>query len=148
MIAGVSALVEVAAAASVVGAGVSAYSSIQQGQATAKADKQKALAESINATQQQINMRQKMLAAMASQNAGSLGAVGTGGPTSFGANTLRQINQGTNDLMVNSANASSQVSLLDNAASNATSAGTLGAVSAGVGAAGNANVDAVAGKLL
>ncbi|HEX4268432.1 MAG TPA: hypothetical protein VHY36_11130 [Steroidobacteraceae bacterium] len=117
----------VAAAGTVASAGVAAYSSIQQGQATANADKQKATAETLKETQNQINMRQNLLKALASQNAGTLGAVATGAATGFGANVTRQLNQGTNDLMVSKANASSQVSLLDNAASDATAAGAEGA---------------------
>ena len=127
---GVATILEyVAAGATVAAAGVSAYSSYEQGQATAAADKQKARTEALNATQQQINMRQKMLAALGSQAAGSLGAVGTGGATSFGASTMRQINQGQNDLMVNNVNSSSQISLLDQAAGNAAAAGEMGAAS-------------------
>ena len=109
-------------------AGVAAYSSHEQGVATANADKQKARVEADKETQNQINMRQRMLSALASQNAGTLGAVGTGRGSSFGANALRQITQNQNDLMVSQANSSAQVSLLDQGAANATAAGNLGAV--------------------
>jgi hypothetical protein len=110
-------------------AGVAAYSSHEQGVAASNADKQKARVEALNETQKQINMRQKMLQALATQDAGTLGAVGTGRGTSFGANATRQINQSENDLAVSSANESAQVSLLDEAAANATAVGNLGAVS-------------------
>lgn len=117
-----------AAAATVAAAGVEAYSSIQQGNAAANVAKQKARQEQITETQKQIDMRRNMLRALASQNAGTLGAVGTGGATSFGANARRQITQGQNDLLVSKANQSAQVSLLDQSAANDRAAGTLGAV--------------------
>lgn len=117
----------IAAAGTAVSAGVAAYSAHEQGVATKNADAQKARVEQLNATQQQIQMRQKMLTALASQNAGSLGAVGTGGATSFGANAKRQISQAQNDLAVSSANSSAQVSLLDQAGANAEAAGNIGA---------------------
>lgn len=117
----------ISAVGTAVSAGVAAYSSHEQGVATANADKQKARVEQLNETQKQINMRQKMLAALASQNAGTLGSVGTGANSGFGANAMRQITQNQNDLAVSSANESAQVSLLDQAASNATAAGNIGA---------------------
>lgn len=108
-------------------AGVAAYSSHEQGVAAANADKQKARVEQLNETQKQIGMRQKMLAALATQNAGTLGAVGTGAGTGFGANAMRQIKENQNDLAVSNANESAQVSLLDQAAANSEAAGNLGA---------------------
>lgn len=128
----------IAAGASVVGAGAAAYESHEQGVAAANADKQKARVEAMNETQKQINMRQNMLRALAAQNAGTLGAVGTGRGSSFGANATRQINQAQNDIMVSQANSSAQVSLLDQAGANARAAGNIGAVSdvlSGVGKA-------------
>lgn len=118
----------IAAAGTAVTAGVSAYESREAGIATQRMDRQKANAEALSAKQQQINMRQKMLAALASQNAGTLGAIGTGQGTSFGANALRQITQGQNDLAVSNANESSQVSLLDAAGANAAAASTISGV--------------------
>lgn len=117
----------IAAAGTAVGSGVAAVSAHEQGIATADSDKRKANAEALQAKQQQINMRQRMLAGLASQNAGTLGAIGTGGASSFGAATMRQLTEGQNDLLVNSANSSSQISLLDQGASNAEATGTLGA---------------------
>lgn len=115
----------IAAGASAIGAGVTAYESHQQGVAASNQAKQKARVEADKATSDQITMRQNMLRAMATQNAGTLGAIGTGG--SFGANVGRQISQNQNDLAVNAANASAQKSLLDQQAGNAESAGNIGA---------------------
>ena len=119
--------ISVSAAATLLAAGVSAYSSHEQGVQVANADKARARQAGLQATQQQINMRQNMLRALASQNAGTLGAIGTGAASSFGANARRQINQEQNDLAVSNANASAQVSLLDTAAGNAAGAGNIGA---------------------
>jgi hypothetical protein len=126
----------IAAGASAITAGVGAYESYQQGQAASNQAKQKARVEADNATQQQITQRQNMLRALASQNAGSLGAVGTGQGSSFAANTNRQISQQQNDLMVSQANSSAQVSLLDQQAANAQAAGTAGAIGGGINALG------------
>lgn len=114
----------IAAGAAVVGAGVSAYESHEQGVATSNADKRKARVEAENATQKQIGMRQNMLRALATQSASA--AVGGGGINK--ANALRQINQGSDDLLVNQSNSSAQTSLLDQAASNAMATGNLGAL--------------------
>ena len=116
-----------AAAVGLIGSGVSAYGQHMAGVATSNMDKQKARVEAISAGQKQIDMRQKMLSSLASQNAGSLGA----GVNKAGA--MRQITQNQNDLMANQANESAQVSLLDQGASNATAAGNLGAAGAGLG---------------
>lgn len=115
----------IAAAGTAASAGVAAYSAHQQGVAASNADKQKARAAAEQATQQQINMRQKMLASLASQNA----QAGAGGVGVNKAGALRQITQAQNDLMVSKAGASSQVSLLDNAAAASRQAGDLGAAS-------------------
>ena len=132
-----SSMLEASAAATVVSAGMAAYSSIQQGKAQANVAKQKARQEQLDETQKQITMRQNMLRALASQNAGTLGAVGTGGASSFGANTRRQLTQGQNDLLVSKAGESAQISLLDQSAANDTAAANLGAASDLVGAAGS-----------
>jgi hypothetical protein len=104
-----------------------AYEQHEQGVATSNMDKQKARVEQDNETQKQIGMRQNMLKALAAQNAGTLGAVGTGIGSGFGANAMRQITQNQNDLMVSAANSSAQVSLLDQAGANAEAAGNIGA---------------------
>lgn len=111
------------AAAGLVGSGVSAYGAHQQGVATANADKQKARVEQISGAQKQIDMRQRMISALASQSAGA----GVGGVSVNKANAMRQITQSQNDLMVNSANTSAQVSLLDQGAVNAGAAGNIAA---------------------
>jgi Na+/H+ antiporter NhaB len=121
----------IGAAASAVSAGVGAYESYKQGEAASNAAKQKARVEADNATQQQITQRQNMLRALASQNAAGMGA-----GTNVTASTMRQINQGQNDLLVSQANSSAQVSLLDQQASNAMSAGIAGAVGGGISALG------------
>lgn len=114
-----------AAAASVAGAGYSAYESHQAGVAASDANKQKARVEADKETANQINMRQKMLTALAAQNA----QAGAGGGDLSKAGALRQITQAQNDIMVSKGNSSAQVSLLDQAASNARAAGDAGAVS-------------------
>ncbi len=115
----------VAAAGTAVTAGVSAYAAHQQGVAEANLDKQKARAAAIDEGQKQIDIRRNMLRAMASQNAGTLGAIGTGSGTSFGANTRRQLTEEQNDLLVSKANSSAQVSLFDSAASASRAAGNI-----------------------
>lgn len=125
----------IAAAGTAVSAGVAAYESHEQGVAASNADKRKARVEQDSETQKQITMRQNMLRSLASQNAASLGAVGTGNGTSFGANANRQITQAQNDIMVSKSNASAQVSLLDQAGANAEAAGNIGAAKDLVGGA-------------
>lgn len=122
---GVAALVEYATAAvAVAGTAYSAYESHEAGVAQSNQAKQQARVEQDKATQQQIAMRQRMLAALATQSAqAGAGGIGTGRGTSFGANAMRQITQAQNDLMVSKANSSAQVSLLDQAASNDVTAG-------------------------
>lgn len=131
-------LMYIAIGATAVSAGLSAYESHEQGVATANADKRKARVEAENETQKQIGMRQNMLRALATQNAGSLGAAGTGAESGFGANMRRQLTQGQDDLMISRSNSAAQVSLLDAAASNARSAGDLGAAGDIIGGAGKA----------
>ena len=114
----------IAAGAAVVGAGASAYESHQAGVAASNADKRKARIEQENATQKQIDMRQNMLRALASQNA----AAGVGNASVSNAVAMRQITQAQNDLLVTKAGASAQVSLLDEAADNARRSGNIGAV--------------------
>ena len=122
----------IAAGAAVAAGAATAIETRQAGVAASKEDRDKARIANDNAAQQQIQMRQKLLAGLASQNAQSLGAVGTGGASSFGANTMRQITQQQNDLMVSQASASANVSLLDSASTNASQIGSSGAVGAGL----------------
>lgn len=116
-------MAEIAAAASAVGAGVAAYESHEQGVAASNQAKQKARVEADKETQNQITMRQNMLRGLAAQNA----AAGAGQASISKANTMRQITQASNDLMVSKANSSAQVSLLDQQAANARAAGDIGA---------------------
>lgn len=113
----------IAAGSAAVSGGIAAYSAHEQGVATANADKRKARVEADSETQKQIGMRQNMLRALATQNS----QAGVGGGSLNTANTMRQITQAQDDLMVSKANSSAQVSLLDQAASNARSAGNLAA---------------------
>jgi len=107
-----------AAAASAAGAAYGAYSSHEAGVAASNQAKDKARVEALDAAQKQIGIRQNMLRALASQSASAgVGGIGTGG--SFGANVGRQITQNQSDLLVNSANSSAKISLLDQAANNA-----------------------------
>lgn len=129
------ALIPLAIVATIGSTAVAVYSAHEQGVVASTAAKQKARVEADKATQQQITMRQNMLRALSSQNAASLGAVGTGGATSFGANARRQINQAQNDIMVSRANSSAQVSLLDQQARNDVAAGNLAAVGDALGGA-------------
>ena len=118
-------LIIVAIAATVLTATGAAYEAHQMGQQVKAADARKARVEAEQATQKQIDMRRNMLRALASQNASSLGAVGVGGTGSFGANVKRQITENQNDLLVSRANASAQISLLDQAGSNAATQGNV-----------------------
>lgn len=108
-----------------VSAAGAAYESHAQGVAISNENKMKARVEADSERAKQIQIRQNMLRALASQNAASLGAIGTGGASSFGANVTRQLNQEQNDLMINSANSSAQVSLLDMQGRNAVSSGNV-----------------------
>lgn len=128
----------IALVASIGSAAMAAKSAHDQGVAIQNEDKQKAKVEQLNENSKQIDLRQKMLATLATQNAGTLGAVGTGVGSGFGANAMRQITQNQNDLAVSSANESAQVSLLDEAGSAAVSAGNLGAASDALGGIGSA----------
>lgn len=105
-----------------------AYEYHEQGVQTDNMNKQKARVEQQTETGKQITMRQNMLRALAAQNAGTLGSVGTGANSGFGANTMRQIKQNQNDLAVSNANESAQVSLLDQAGVNAEQAGNVKAI--------------------
>lgn len=116
----------IAAGASAAAGAATAYESHEQGVAASNQAKQKARVEADKETQNQINMRQNMLKALATQDA--QGAVGGGGVNKAGA--LRQITQAQNDIMVSKANSSAQVSLLDQQAANAESAGNIGAATA------------------
>lgn len=116
----------IAVASSVAAAGASAYASHEQGVAASNQAKMKARVAADTATQQQINQRQNLMRALASQNAqAGAGGIGTGG--SFGANAQRQITQNQNDLLVTGAGASAQIEAYNQQASSASLIGNIGA---------------------
>jgi hypothetical protein len=78
----------------------------------------------LEAGQKQINIRQNMLKALASQNAAS-GAAGIGTGGSFGANVNRQISQNQNDLLALNADTSAEQSQYAAQGSNAATTGNL-----------------------
>ncbi len=103
-------LVAAMAVVAVVGGAVSAYSSHEAGVAAKNEDTMKARQASLDAGSKQIEIRQKMMAALASQNAAAgAGGIGTGG--SFNANVQRQITQNQSDLLTNSTNTQTQEQL-------------------------------------
>jgi hypothetical protein len=116
----------VAQAASLIGGAGSAYEKHAQGVALSNDDKMKARQAALQAGQQQINLRQNMLKALASQNnAAGAGGIGTGG--SFGANVNRQISQSQNDLLALSSNGSAQTQQYESQAGAALQSGNVGA---------------------
>ncbi len=99
-----------AAAAVVVAAIGTAFETHAAGVAVKNEDIMKARQAGLDAGAKQIDIRQKMLTALASQNAkAGAGGIGTGG--SFGANVNRQITQNQSDLLINSTNAQTQEQL-------------------------------------
>jgi hypothetical protein len=94
-------------AAGLLGSGGSAFEQHKAGVAQANDAAAKSRQAGLEAGQKQINIRQNMLKALASQNAAA-GAAGIGTGGSFGANVKRQITQNQNDLMALSADTSSE----------------------------------------
>lgn len=118
-VAAVPAWVGVATAVVGAGAGIySAYNTAKTGAIQAAELKAQARTEADAAMQQQIERRRDLLRALASQNAAA-GAAGieTGG--SFGGIVRRQINENSNDLLVQDANSQSRQRALASRASNA-----------------------------
>lgn len=107
-----------------VGAAVTAYSGIKSGQAVQAEDKMKARQAGLDATAKQIQIRQNMMQALASQNARA-GANGQGTGGSLGATVQRQITENQNDLLTNATNASTQSQLFNEEGSNAAKTGQL-----------------------
>ena len=104
----------------------SAYGQHKAGIAQKNEADMKARQAGLEAGQKQIQIRQNMLRALASQNAAAgAGGIGTGG--SFGANVNRQITQNQNDLMALSADTSAQQSLYAQQGSNAARGGNVAA---------------------
>ena len=99
-----------AAAVVVVASIGSAFEAHVAGVAVKNEDIMKARQAGLDAGAKQIDIRQKMMTALASQNAkAGAGGIGTGG--SFGANVNRQITQNQSDLLINSTNAQAQEQL-------------------------------------
>jgi hypothetical protein len=107
----------ISAVTAAAGTAVSVYESHESGVAASNQAKDKARIAADQATQVQINQRQNLMRALASQNAqAGAGGIGTGG--SFGANAKRQITQNQNDLLVTGAGASAQIQGYNQQASN------------------------------
>ena len=92
-------------AASLLGSGGSAFEQHKAGVAQANDAAMRSRQAGLEAGQKQINIRQNMLKALASQNAAA-GAAGIGTGGSFGANVGRQIKQNQNDLLALSSDTS------------------------------------------
>ena len=117
-------LFEGLAVAAFVGTAVSAVAQIKAGQDIKAENTMKARQAGLDATGKQIQIRQNMLQALASQNARA-GANGQGTGGSFGAGVQRQITQNQNDLLTNSTGASTQEQLFTEAGSAAATGGAL-----------------------
>ena len=116
----------IAQIASGLGAAGSAYGQHKAGIAQKNEADMKARQAGLEAGQKQIQIRQNMMKALASQNAAAgAGGIGTGG--SFNANVNRQITQNQNDLMALSADTSAQQSLYAQQGSNAVRSGNVAA---------------------
>ncbi len=92
-------------AAGLLGSGASAFEQHKAGVAQANDAAMRSRQAGLEAGQKQINIRQNMLKALASQNAAA-GAAGIGTGGSFGANVGRQIKQNQNDLLALSSDTS------------------------------------------
>jgi hypothetical protein len=108
------------------GAVAGAVATHQAGVAAKNEDTMKARQAGLDAGGKQIEIRQNMLKALASQNAAA-GAAGIGTGGSFGANVNRQISQNQNDLLTNSTNAQEQQSLFAMQGNSAETTANLGA---------------------
>lgn len=98
-----------ALAAGLLSSAGSAYEQHKAGVAQAADAAMRSRQAGLEAGQKQINIRQNMLKALASQNAAA-GAAGIGTGGSFGANVNRQISQNQNDLLALSADTSAEES--------------------------------------
>ena len=128
-----------ATAAGLLGSAASAYGQHEAGVAQSNDANMRARQAGLQAGQQQINIRQNMLNALASQNA-SAGASGIGTGGSFGANVKRQITQNQNDLLALGADASAEQQQYGAQASNAMLGGNI---KAGASLIDSANVTGV-----
>ncbi len=115
-------LAYVAAAGAVAGAAETHVAGVQ----AKNQDVLKSRQAGLDAASKQIQIRQNMMQALASQNARA-GAAGIGTGGSFGAGVQRQITQNQNDLMTNSANVASQQQLFGMAGQSAETQGNISA---------------------
>ncbi len=99
----------------------------------------------LDAASKQIQIRQNMMQALASQNARA-GAAGIGTGGSFGAGVQRQITQNQNDLLTNSANVASQQQLFGIAGASAEASGNIGAGASLLDFAGSNSAKTLAGS--
>ena len=117
-------LANAATAAGLLGSAGSAFEQHKAGVAQAKDSAMRSRQAGLEAGQKQINIRQNMLKALATQNAAAgAGGIGTGG--SFGANVNRQITQNQNDLLALSANTSGEQAQYGAQGANALQAGNV-----------------------
>lgn len=100
----------------------------------------------LDAASKQIQIRQNMMQALASQNARA-GAAGIGTGGSFGAGVQRQITQNQNDLLTNSANVASQQQLFGIAGASAEAQGNIQAGTSLLDFAGSNSAKTIAGSL-
>ena len=113
-----------ATAAGLIGSAGSAYAQHAAGVAQKNDATMRARQAGLEAGQKQINIRQNMLKALASQNAAA-GAAGIGTGGSFGANVNRQITQNSNDLLALNADTSAEQSQYVAQGNNAVTTGNL-----------------------
>ena len=113
-----------ATAAGLIGTVGSAYAQHSAGVAQKNDATMRARQAGLEAGQKQINIRQNMLKALASQNAAA-GAAGIGTGGSFGANVNRQITQNSNDLLALNADTSAEQSQYNAQGNNAVTTGNL-----------------------
>ena len=117
-------LANAATAVGLLGSAGSAFEQHKAGVAQAKDSAMRSRQAGLEAGQKQINIRQNMLKALATQNAAAgAGGIGTGG--SFGANVNRQITQNQNDLLALSANTSGEQAQYGAQGANALQAGNV-----------------------
>ncbi len=127
------------------GAVVGAVATHQSGEAQKADAAMKSRQAGLEAGQKQINIRQNMLKALASQNAAA-GAAGIGTGGSLGAGVQRQITQNQNDLLTLKTNTGTQQELYTMQGNAAETAGNLKAGSSLLDFAGSSSAATLAGK--
>ncbi len=128
-----------------VGAAVSAEEMHVAGVQAKNQDIVKSRQAGIDAQAKQIQIRQNMMQALASQNARA-GAAGIGTGGSFGAGIQRQITQNQNDLLTNSTNVSTQQQLFGMAGASAEAQGNFQAGASLLDFAGSNSAKTLAGS--